>query len=80
MPVYDYYCKDCGTSFDVRRHMSESNRQTPCPHCGGDHTQRLIATVAIFSSGSDGQSRALAGMPSCAGCGIAPTWRRPCSR
>ncbi|MBK8027223.1 MAG: zinc ribbon domain-containing protein [Chloroflexi bacterium] len=69
MPVYDYHCAHCNSSFPVRKQISELDSPTACPECQSTETQRLISLVAIFSSSGAGQRRALAGAPSCSGCG-----------
>ena len=79
MPLYAYYCKDCQQPFDVRKSFAESSTAACCPHCGTDHTQRLISVPAVFSS-SGGQTQAIAGTPSCAGCGMAATGCSSCRR
>jgi putative FmdB family regulatory protein len=78
MPVYTYQCSQCRNSFEVRKRMSDLDSETRCPDCGSAETERLIANVAIFATGSDGQRRALAGMPSCGGCSMAGTGCTSC--
>jgi putative FmdB family regulatory protein len=46
MPSYQYRCRQCGDSFEVRRPMSESNAPASCP-CGHDDTVKLLTTVAV---------------------------------
>jgi len=70
MPTYNYHCTHCQNAFTARKSMSDRDSETRCPDCGSVQTERLISTVAIFSS-SGGERRALAGMPSCGGCGQA---------
>lgn len=73
MATYAYRCRTCQAAFQVHKPMAEIDSVTLCPECGGAETQRLISAVAVFSSDSGGQRRALAGAPSCAGCGMAAT-------
>jgi putative FmdB family regulatory protein len=46
MPSYQYRCRQCGDTFDVRRPMSEANAPTECP-AGHDDTVKLLTTVAL---------------------------------
>jgi putative FmdB family regulatory protein len=78
MATYSYRCRDCQTLFQVQKPMAEIDSETLCPACGTAATQRLISAVAVFSSGTGGQRRALAGAPSCAGCGMASTGCTSC--
>jgi putative FmdB family regulatory protein len=77
MPAYDYRCTQCNDSFQVRKQMSEIDTETRCPACGSLQTRRRIGNVAMFSS-SDGVRRALAGVPSCAGCSLVGTGCTSC--
>ena len=71
MPRYTYRCQACQTQFEVRKHMADVDTDTLCPECQSLETQRLISNVAIFSSSTNGQVRALAGSSPCSGCGAA---------
>jgi putative FmdB family regulatory protein len=46
MPLYEYHCPDCQQDFEQRVPMAEAD-QTPCPHCGGQHTQRRLPRIAL---------------------------------
>jgi putative FmdB family regulatory protein len=54
VPTYEYRCKDCTTTFEVRRPMSESSAPAPCPD-GHDNTVKLLSMVSL-GSGGDGAS------------------------
>jgi putative FmdB family regulatory protein len=50
MPIFEYACKDCGTSFEklVRR-----DTEVECPSCGhGDHLEQQLSTFAARAEGS----------------------------
>ena len=50
MPIYEYECKTCGTTFEKR----QSFRDEPvadCPH-GHSETQRILSAPAIVFKGS----------------------------
>lgn len=41
MPVYDYICKDCHTTFEEVLTLSEHNREkTKCPNCGSENVEQ----------------------------------------
>jgi putative FmdB family regulatory protein len=51
MPRYEYRCKACGTTFEMRRPMSQSDAPAPCPQ-GHDDTVKLLSTVAVGGTAS----------------------------
>jgi putative FmdB family regulatory protein len=64
MPIYEYYCGDCDSKFEVLRSKSKADDPPTCKHCQGPHTSRMISLFAAHSGG-----RALAGSgSSCSGC------------
>ena len=50
MPIYEYRCDDCGTSFEVLQRMSDDPLET-CEKCGG-RLQKVLHPVAIHFKGS----------------------------
>lgn len=51
MPRYEYRCKACGFTFEMRRPMSQSDAPAPCPRGHAD-TVKLLSTVSVASSSS----------------------------
>lgn len=51
MPRYDYRCRDCGTTFEVRRGLDEPEAAVPCPD-GHPTTTRVFTAVAVGGGGS----------------------------
>jgi len=50
MPVYEYHCKHCATSFEyLLLHSSPAAR---CPECSGQDLQQLISVCGMSSEGS----------------------------
>lgn len=45
MPLYEYKCRTCESTFEVRRPMSESNLPATCPD-GHDGAVRLLSVFA----------------------------------
>jgi putative FmdB family regulatory protein len=50
MPLYDYHCKKCGETFEVRQKFSDETLQTH-EGCGGE-VERLISAPALQFKGS----------------------------
>ncbi len=50
MPIYEYQCDDCGTSFEVMQKMSDDALDV-CEQCGG-HLRKVLHPVAIHFKGS----------------------------
>ena len=62
MPLYDYKCSDCGTTFEKMVRFSEADLKPVCPNCDSKETHKEISACASFgnssslSSGSTGSS------------------------
>lgn len=67
MPRYEYRCKTCGTTFELRRPMAQSGAPAACPGGHGD-TVKLLSTVAVGSS-SSGAAAAPSAAPAASGGG-----------
>lgn len=46
MPLYDYRCRTCGDTFEVRRAMVDSSAPAACP-AGHNDTVKLMPLVAV---------------------------------
>ncbi|XVV02444.1 FmdB family zinc ribbon protein [Actinosynnema sp. CA-248983] len=46
MPTYEFRCKACGATFDVKRPMTEASAPAPCPQ-GHDDTVKLLSMVGL---------------------------------
>jgi putative FmdB family regulatory protein len=64
VPTYEYRCRDCATTFEVRRSMSESSDPADCPD-GHANTVKLLSMVAL--TGGDGASAPAGGGGGCCG-------------
>jgi len=70
MPIYEYRCAECRTTFEKLRPMSQANAAVSCTHCGSADTSRAISLFAAISKGNNGETRAISGTGSgCASCG-----------
>ena len=57
MPRYDYRCRSCGATFELRRPMSQSDAPAMCP-AGHDDVTKLMSMVAVTGTASGSGSAA----------------------
>ena len=67
MPIYDYLCKDCGSTCEVLVTGSEENLQ--CTACGSRKLKKLLSAHSSYSGGKAG---AMPGSGDTACCGSSP--------
>ena len=67
MPVYEYRCRTCESTFEMRRPMSEASAPASCPdgHDGAIRLLSVFAATGVSSASASGS----APMPSGGGCG-----------
>ena len=54
MPLYDFRCRTCGDTFEVRRSMADAGDPAACP-AGHADTVKLMPLVAVGGrAGTDG--------------------------
>jgi putative FmdB family regulatory protein len=70
MPLYEYRCAGCGTTFERLRRMQDADRDLECPKCASLEVTRQLSTFAAHVTGSGSQTGPLApcGQPASA-CG-----------
>ena len=61
MPLYQFQCRDCEDTFEVRRSFAQATEPAAC-RCGSENTRKLLNAVA-FSMGSGGASRSKPSIP-----------------
>lgn len=66
MPLYEFRCRTCDDTFEVRRPMSESGEPATCPH-GHEGAVRLLSVFA--NVGASGGSAPSAAPKPAGGCG-----------
>jgi putative FmdB family regulatory protein len=63
MPIFEYACKDCGTSFEK---LIRHNTAVECPSCGhADHLEQQYSTFAARADNASSQPAQQ--QPSCPG-------------
>lgn len=50
MPLYEYACLDCRSTFDMLRPMQWADTPVRCPACEGERTRRALSLVAARKS------------------------------
>ncbi len=54
MPLYEYFCTDCETKFEVLKPFAKADTAVECQECNGTHVRRLLSVFAARRSG-DGE-------------------------
>ena len=50
MPLYEYNCEECGTTFEQLVAARDRDNGAVCPDCGAKRVHRLISAFAIGRS------------------------------
>jgi putative FmdB family regulatory protein len=67
MPLYEYYCPQCQTRFELLRPMRHSDDPAACPN-GHNGAERVLSVFSAVSKGAGGGTAPIAGGPSCDTC------------
>jgi len=68
MPLYEFRCRTCDDTFEVRRPMSQAGDPATCPH-GHDDAVRLLSVFASVGGGATGSSPSPSAPRPAGGCG-----------
>ena len=68
VPVYEYRCNDCRTTFEVLRRMGERELSTLCPSCESRASMPLISQVAVTRGAAGASAAGGAPVPASGGC------------
>ena len=49
MPIYEYKCRTCGTTFEVLM-ASRQDKAVNCRKCGGFEVERIMSAAAVLRS------------------------------
>ena len=47
MPIFDYHCQDCGTTYEIFHKVREKAEDIVCPKCGSTHSKKQISAPAV---------------------------------
>jgi putative FmdB family regulatory protein len=70
MPIYEYVCPECDTTFEKMRPLSQSDEPCECPSCKAA-ARRKLSVFAAFSQSMGGVAKAVPGAgggSSCSSC------------
>jgi putative FmdB family regulatory protein len=81
MPIYEYLCRDCRTTFDTLRSISQADDPIECTNCHSMNTTRAISLFAAHSvepgggvqtitGGNGGGCTACSTPTACSTCGL----------
>jgi putative FmdB family regulatory protein len=73
MPIYDYKCAGCGTTYDVFHKVREVIEDIVCPQCSSKEHVRLISAPSVsVKRSSEAEPVPPCGDSSCCGgsCGL----------
>jgi putative FmdB family regulatory protein len=69
MPLYEYHCDDCQSTFEVLRSFSQADEPVLCTQCSGSNTRRAVSLFcAVSKGGNAGESSRSLGGSGCASC------------
>ena len=60
MPIYEYQCKDCDTTFEKYLRSMFSQETITCPSCGGEHVAKALSLI-----GATNRSTSAGSAPAC---------------
>jgi len=56
MPIYEYECRDCGSSFSLLQPITISEGDTECSYCGSRNVKKKISLFSCNSADVMAQS------------------------
>jgi putative FmdB family regulatory protein len=68
MALYEYLCRDCDTTFELRRPMGEADRDVMCPSGHVDVRRKLSVVAAVGASAGPGAMPSIPAMAGGGGC------------
>ncbi len=71
MPLYEYRCPTCESTFELRRPMAESGAEATCPD-GHRGATRVLSVFAAVGAGAPGASASPPATPCGGSCACYP--------
>jgi putative FmdB family regulatory protein len=65
--LYEYVCRDCDTSFELRRAMGDADREVSCP-TGHLNVRRKLSVFASVGAGAPSAAPSMPAVRSGGGC------------
>jgi putative FmdB family regulatory protein len=54
MPIFEYACEECGTTFERLTLRPQLGVPTPCPQCGSTQTTKVFSTFSTQGGAGGG--------------------------
>ena len=67
MPLYEYHCNDCQTTFEALRSMSKADTPIQCKNCQSGQTSRVLSLFAAHVKGGSSSAALSGGSGGCGG-------------
>lgn len=70
MPIYEYFCTECGSRIEVTAtlHEEEKGLKVICPDCNSDKTARIFGQFSVVNTSKSNSSTPLCGPQSRPNC------------
>ncbi len=68
MPLYEYYCPTCATTFEALRPAQQADAPAACPGCQDTASQRILSLFARSVKTSAATMPAMSAAPAAGGC------------
>ena len=68
MPVYDFYCVDCGCEFEKYFEVNDDRKSLKCPECKSKKVERNFGNISVGTPSGRG-SKSSSSSSSCDTCG-----------
>ena len=52
MPMYEYRCAACESTYEQLRRMSDADTGLQCPQCGSEQVERQVSACAVRGGGN----------------------------
>ncbi len=72
MPIFDYHCVDCESTFEVFHKVREKAKDVVCPKCGSKNYRKLMSAPMVSMGGSSSSESSCESGSCCSGgsCGL----------
>ena len=50
MPLYEYECKTCESTFEILQSLNEADDELACPECDSFDTAKVFSAIASIGS------------------------------
>ncbi len=67
MPIYEYWCPECKSSFEKLRPMNGKDSEVVCPRCSSS-VKKMLSVVAVVGRNVEGESYSGGGCGCGGGC------------